>query len=336
MKFTKLDLQDELNGILKKKETEIEKAKGISSGHRMVVKLAAEAYKECEKEIDRQVAIYNKEEGQYEDSVEDKVSIADDVVKGMERIVDELEDQWDETKFKSLSVSLDQISKFQELIDADANGLVAHQAFRGNSAFKDENLAKEVLGDKFKTLNKKYMTGRAAKIEVVASMKGQRQKLSQFIEQGKDHVKTATALKNQTARSQLDSRKATRVLEQAIKDILKDRGDLVQDMDKLVERMVKFNGARDPHGDPATMQEAELNSKVIDVALKKHAPALKTADSKLKNLEKVMKPYSPVQDIQDGLQKLKKEVGAMKTYFKGFMATRDQFLKKLAAEQQKM
>lgn len=339
MKFTKLDLTKQLDTIVKTAEKDLNKPiyRDGSGGERMKDKYLKSVVDECAKEIKTQATIFEKEETTFHDTTEGRLGLAKDVAKEVEECISQLESGWERETYDKMLKQRDRLTKFVSMIDADAAASSAHDDVRGSSPFGNVKLAEEVLGKpNVKKLTELFKSQRGGKLSVAAAVKGYRQKLKEYVEQVESNVATATKLKNKGPQAGMDDKAALTRIETAKKDILKWQTAIKGDIERQARRMKKFIGLSDPHKDPAVMKAAESTLVSANVNFDKHEPQLKTAETKLENLKKVLSSVAKEKAVAKELDSLEKTLESLSELIKDALEVRDEFEKKFKSEQEKI
>jgi hypothetical protein len=327
LQFTVLDLSTELPKIVK--------------GHMKMgfqryndqKKLAI--YNECKAEIDRQVAIYNREQTAYSDSVEERLGQAKLIVKQVESDVAKLTENWDEQIYQSLPLRVVDIALIKKDIQTDANELVKHQDFRQNDCFgKASKDVEALLGkDSAKKLTEHYKKGRANGITMAGLVKGKRLKLDEYHTRAEDFRKTTEKLKDQAEKS---SKQLSKTKDRSIEELETTRNDISQslqamqsDYERLTGNMDRFIKLANP--DETAIKVAQTNREAIVTAINKHKPKAKTAKILLKNLTIKLKPHASSRTVKTGLKAIETDTATMDEVTREFLAMNEQFEQKLTA-----
>ncbi len=155
----------------------------------------------CENEIDRQVAIYVKEEKEYAEIV---MKCYEAAKKTSEKLIADLaalKTKFNEDTYSTMSPMLKSLREIIEVRKKHGIDLAAHQGFRADPGWDAGKGASAVGPESEHALKKRFIDGRTPGIAATANLAPKIEKMNEFDVRCTDCVKTAAALKSDTAAS---------------------------------------------------------------------------------------------------------------------------------------
>ena len=320
MNFTKLDLPDKIDALMKKCKGYVEQLDDPQKRNQMVSKTMELA----NAELDRQMKIYVKEEKEYIAAVEQLQGMVQTFAREQRDIVKQLQKNWDDTQYNKLVEINKRLPKAVVTINNLGNKLTAHQGVRG-AICSDDNIVKAaVSANNFKILNNRYKKLRQPMIDAIAKVRIKINKLDAYAERGESCLKAANSLKRDYVKN-IDALKREMTQRGTeLQGALVNLGSLNTSKDRMetfigyAKKTSTYPSSRDMGGVHAN------NHKKFELDYKKSKLELKTIDVRFENTKvraKGVKDKDLVKSVKANektIKKMHKDFDAFEKVYKKY------------------